>query len=249
MSADKVVETFPRPPAHYKVVSEESFSAENVLSEEFVQSLRDQTYSGLFSESSLTFVKAKKEFNHLPHSSIKGLLIDLANRIVLQAGQFVNLQTVDPNHLNDMKMALMSLLEEFHALLSHLRRREATVNLIQKLEEKKNTLKTMHMKLERYDDRLPLLLHELNKTMTFLFEVCSKTSTKQPHEIPIARKKLSNESICLDGLVATFRQRFSSDQRTVLKHELRVLLPDSCVVSRPISGPSSLRRALSFLLV
>lgn len=155
MSADKVVETFPRPPAHYKLISEESVPAENVLSEEFVRSLRDQIYSGWFSENSLTFVKPKSEFNHLNHSTIKGLLIDLSNRIVLQAGQFVNLQTVDPNHMNDMKMTLISLLEEFHALLSHLRRREATVNLIRKLEEKKNTLKTTHMKLERYDDRLP----------------------------------------------------------------------------------------------
>lgn len=155
MSADKVVETFPRPPAHYKDVIDDALSVENVLSEEFAQSLRDQTYSGWFSESSLTFVKPKNDYSQLSHSSIKGLLIDLANRIVLQAGQFVNLQTVDPNHLNDMKMALISQLEDFHALLSYLRRREATVNLIQKLEEKKSILKTMHTKIERYDHFAP----------------------------------------------------------------------------------------------
>lgn len=154
MAADssRLVETFPRPPSYYTDnfdLGTSSFLESGSID---FAAIRDDIYDNAFSERNLAFVKQSKEVDDIPQSHLKHHLLEISDNIILQAGYILNLKTVDDFHINQMKIALISLLEKFHGVLGRLRRREAKMQYIQLLEAKRLHMQDMKAKMNRYSN-------------------------------------------------------------------------------------------------
>lgn len=147
----KVVETFPRPPFYYSEFTD-SYIAQiqpPLLSSIDSISLVEHLYGSTFAEKSLTFIQPNANSSNLTHLQLKERLLELVDMISLQAGHIVNLKTVEAIHITEMKSSLLGMLEEFHGLLSHYRRKEAKVKLIAQLDQKCENMKGVKNDMER----------------------------------------------------------------------------------------------------
>lgn len=148
MSSSKLVETFPRPPQYYFEFVDGNSIRQPSLDDIDVSFLRDQLYSGLFSEKNLQFSMSNDSQLQLSTAQVRNRLLELLDMISINSGHIINLKTVENAHIVEMKSNLQAMLEEFHALLSNLRIREAKFDLIKQLEKKRNELKSVEDKMK-----------------------------------------------------------------------------------------------------
>lgn len=148
MSSSKLVETFPRPPQYYSEFVDGNSIKQPSLDDIEVSFLRDQLYSGLFSEKNLQFSMSNDSQLQLSTAQVRNRLLELLDMISINSGHIINLKTVENAHIAEMKSNLQAMLEEFHALLSNLRIREAKFELIKQLEMKRNELKSVEDKMK-----------------------------------------------------------------------------------------------------